>query len=329
MKHAQTAEVHSTPKQVFMQLFMIAMLYISVIASLVLGFQYINQLFFDTVTDYRQSIFDLIRWGSSVIIVSFPALVTITYFVNKEMSADPDQRDMKLRRWLLYLTQFITALTIVIDLMVLVYQFYGGELSVRFILKIGIILLVSSVVLGYYRWELHRDYSPTKVPMITASVVGAVLLGGLIAGFFIAGSPAEQRDIRMDAQRIDDLRSIQWQLTDYITTYNQLPVNQATFESYVEDEWGDSIQVDPETKEAYEYVRVSESIFQLCATFARVSKEDGDSYREYPVNEIIGERALRIKSGNNWTHKAGRYCFDREIDWRDASTDEIEAVIAD
>lgn len=328
MKQTHAVDVHSTPKQVFMQLFMIAMLYISVIASLVLGFQYMNQLFFDSVTDYRQSIFDLIRWGSSVIIIAYPALVAITYFINKEISADPDQRHMKLRRWLLYLTQFITALTIIIDLMVLVYQFYGGELTIRFALKIGIILLVAAVVLGYYRWELHRDYSPTKIPMITAIVVGVVLFSALIAGFFIAGTPADQRDIRMDADRIDDVSAIQWQIMDYITTNSTLPADQATLNAYITDEWGDAMQVDPETKEPYEYIRVSDTVFQLCATFARVSESDSDSYRDYPVKDIVDEKELRILGGNNWTHDAGRYCFEREIDWRESSN-VVEPVVVE
>jgi len=44
------------------------------------------------------------------------------------------------------------ALVVIGDLVALVYNFMGGDLTARFVLKVGAILVVAGAVFGYYRY---------------------------------------------------------------------------------------------------------------------------------------------------------------------------------
>jgi hypothetical protein len=317
------ARSHGTPKRVFLHLLMIAMLYVSVIASLTLYFQYINHFFFDPVLDFRLNIFNGIRWGSAVLVVAFPVLVYTTVLISKEFKADPALRQMKMRRWLLYFTQFITAITIIVDLMVLVYRFYGGELTIRFGLKILAVLIVAALVLGYYRWELKRTALESAVPRIVTIVVSLVLAVSLGSAFFVAGTPAEQRAIRLDEQRVSHLQQMQSFVYDYASSERELPQDIAALTA-----WAGELPTDPETGAAYVYRKTASDAFDLCATFS--STTEGELTPQYgpefarPAGEVaLGVRSIGIDS---WDHPEGEYCFDRQIQFTSTTTTTPTAV---
>lgn len=311
MEHS-TLKGYATPKHVFLHLLMIAMLYVSVIAFITLYFQYANELFFDAAFTFRESIYVGIRWGSSALIVAYPVLVYISWVLQKEFKLQPGLREMKTRRWLLYFTQFITAVTIIVDLMVLIYEFYGGEITARFVSKVIVVLVVAAVVLGYYRWELRRNDAVTKLPKIMAVSVGGVLLASIIAGFFIAGTPAEQRAKRLDDQRINLLMQIQNNVITFAQTRQALPVDQNEAET-----WSGNWPVDPETSQAFVYTKTSDITFQICATFATAETENiYQDYYNYPTME---KRLTQVVGGSSWTHTSGYYCFDRSVEFTTAA----------
>lgn len=291
-----------TPKFVFLHLLMIAMLYISVIAIITLYFQYVNYAFFDAVTDYRVSILNSIRWASSVLIVAYPVLVYVTYVLYKDMRAMPDQHHVWLRRWLLYFTQFLTLITIIVDVMVLVYQFYGGELTLRFGIKILAVLVVTSIVLGYYRWDLRRKSMTSAVPKVVAIVLGIILAISLAASFMVTGSPFEQRAMRFDEQRINDLALLQNSVLRFTDIRDNLPKDLAALR-----EWSGELPADPDTETDYVYEKRSELSFSLCATFSAESTEEGEQY-------VYDRANTSIIGGSSWDHPAGDYCFERTIE---------------
>ena len=43
------------------------------------------------------------------------------------------------------------------DLITLVYNVLGGELTVRFVLKVITVAAIASTVFGYYLWDLRRE----------------------------------------------------------------------------------------------------------------------------------------------------------------------------
>lgn len=181
--------VRSTPKDVFMHLFNIVTFYLSVIGSITLYIQYINALFPDTLNYYFTSIANGVRWSSSVLFVAVPAYLLSSWFLSKDLAKTPEKRDLKLRKWLIYFTLFISAITIIVDLMIFVYNFLDGELTIRFFLKVIVVLLIAGAVFGYYLWELKRQNIQSKIPRILAIVLGVFALGSIICGFFIVGTP--------------------------------------------------------------------------------------------------------------------------------------------
>lgn len=304
-----TESGNTTPKHVFLHLLMIAMLYISVVASIVLYFQYINNWFFEPTFDFRTAIFDGIRWSSSVLAVSFPVLVWTTYVIHKELAAMPDRLNMKTRRWLLFFTQFVTAITIIVDIMVLIYQFYGGELTARFGLKILVVFVVAALVLGYYRWELRRGNRVSNIPKIFAVGVGGLLVTSIISGFFIAGTPSEQRAVRFDEERINDLSILQNNIVNYSISNNALPKDSTELTN-----WSGELPTDPDTDAPYVYTKKSKTEFELCAKFAAEQSEDNANSMYYP--EIYQEKtSVNLIGGSSWKHPVGEYCFERTVDF--------------
>ena len=149
-----------SPKEIFQHLLAIIALYASGISFLVLVFQYINILFpdaigldgYDTLAGARQAI----RWSISSLVVVFPVYVFMTRLLNKSYAASPSKRNLRIRKWLIYFTLFATALIIIGDLVTLINNFLGGELTVRFLLKVLAVFVVTGSVMGYYIWELKR-----------------------------------------------------------------------------------------------------------------------------------------------------------------------------
>ena len=119
-------------------------------------FQYINVWFPDPLDYYYQGILNSIRWSSASLLVMFPVYILMGWLIQREFAADPSHREIGVRKWLVYLTLFAAAVTIIIDVITLVYNFLGGELTMRFFLKILVVLLVAAAVFGYYFLDLRR-----------------------------------------------------------------------------------------------------------------------------------------------------------------------------
>ena len=301
----ENTTVRSTPKDVFLHLFNIVTFYLSVVGFIVLFVQYINVLFPDVLNYYFTAIAAGVRWASSVLFVAVPAYLLTSWMLAKDIKATPEKRDLKLRKWLIYFTLFISAITLIVDLMVFVYYFLDGEISTRFFLKVLVVLLVAGAVFGYYMWELKRNNSASKIPKILAFVVSAVVLGSIIAGFFIVGSPSDQRNRRFDEQRTQELQMLQSQVINYWTLKEKLPEN---LDLLQDDISGFIVPKDPGTKMSYEYKIIDPLQFELCATFAASSKDTGllsDGTKYYSPYESFQQ---------NWEHEAGRACFSRTID---------------
>ncbi|MEX0650176.1 MAG: DUF5671 domain-containing protein [Candidatus Andersenbacteria bacterium] len=300
----------SSPRDVFLHGLLIVTLYMSVISFIVLCFQYVNVLFPDPLTFYAQAVFNSIRWGSSVLIVSFPVFLWLAWVLEREVRKDPAKHELKIRKWLVYLTLFVTAIVIIVDLIILIYNFYGGELTAQFFLKIIVVLAAAAAVFGYYLWDLRRTQMVSALPKQAALGSGVVVLAAVIAGFFIGGSPTYQRDVRFDERRVQDLQSIQSQLVYFWSQKDHLPQELSELQDSIS---GFSVPVDPLTSQSYEYVLTSDLSFELCATFTQESISSNTSAVQ-PLPVSPDGKPIGGIAEENWQHDAGRTCFDREID---------------
>jgi len=311
-----TKPASSTPKDVFQHLLMIVTLYIGVVSLIALLLQYIDVLFPDQLNFYYQGILEGIRLSSSTLVVVTPVFLLMAWLVQREIAADAKKNEIKVRRWLLYLTLFIASITIIVDLVRLVYSFYSGELTAKFTLKVLSVLIVTGAVFLYYLWDLRGQWLKTKAPKYFAWGTSAVVVVAIVAGFFIVGSPARQRQIRFDDQRINDLQALQGQIIRHWTMKENLP---ATLDELKDSISGFVPPVDPVTNQPYAYLVSAPLSFKLCATFTLPSldKKFGSpsgAGRYYPTPISVYEEGYYGEADQNWSHDAGKKCFDRTID---------------
>lgn len=301
---ATAKTLRTGPKEVFLQLMMMAMLYLSVISLVMLAFAYIEFSFPDVLNYYPHGTLNTIRLSSAMLVVSFPLLLIFSWLIQREGRKMPQKHELKFGKWLVYLTLFVASLTLVIDLIQLVDHFYSGELTLPFVLKVLAVLMVAGAVLGYYLWEVQREPYFSKVPVVVAWISGIVVLGMLSLGFVLTGSPTKQREFRLDEQRIYDLQAIQGQLIEYWQRKEALPQTLDELENSLG--WF-QVPTDPETQAPYAYEITDDLSFNLCATFAHPTPSWNQS--------LSKEATLPHETMNeNWRHGAGEECFERNLD---------------
>ncbi|PIR42129.1 MAG: hypothetical protein COV30_00030 [Candidatus Yanofskybacteria bacterium CG10_big_fil_rev_8_21_14_0_10_37_15] len=304
------------PRDVFLYFLSIITLVVSAVSFGVLVFQYINIYFPDALVDYYKpasSYFSSIRHSLAFVIVVFPVYVWASRFLRLDIEANPEKRDLKIRKWLLYLTVFVAGLVIIGDLVALLNTFLEGEITSRFILKILTIFFIAGSAFYYYFKELKLDdskkdwniWSIRVFPLIVIIVVLTVV----VSGFFVAGSPSNRRMERFDERRIQDLSIIQNQIINYWQNKNVLPDN---LNELTDEVLGVFVPVDPKTSESYEYFILGPLSFELCSTFETKSNNNIKNNIRVP---IIESAILRPRGQNyNWQHDIGRTCFESIID---------------
>lgn len=295
--------VPSAPKDVFLHLLSIISLYISAGSLIALLFQYINALFPDALSPYTYySIAGPVRWSMASLIIVFPFFISVSWFLHKDLRKNPEKRELKIRKWLINFTLFIAAMILITDLVTLVYNFLGGDLTARFLLKVAVFFVVIGSVFAYYFSDLRKQFKDKELKIwffLTVSVV----LASIIAGFFTAGSPLTARLYKFDEQRVNDLQMIQNEVVNYWINKNVLPKSLIDLKN---DITGFVPPTDPETGQIYGYTAIDKMTFKLCADFNLVSA--GNSLIETPMP------ARAYPYQQNWDHGQGKVCFSRTID---------------
>jgi len=294
----------SSIKDVFYNLLATITLYASVISFISLFFAYVDYLYPDKLSYYYTGILDQIRLSTSVLIVVFAVFILISWLMSREFKLNPEKREALVRRVFVYITLFASAITVIVDLAVLIYRFYGGDLTTRFFLKTFVVLIVAAAVFAYDLLEIKTGKNETKRPKIFAWVSSIVIIVAVVSGFFIVGSPSTQRARNFDNQRVTDLQSIQSQIVYYWQNKNVLPPALNNLKDSIS---GFTPPVDPQNSSAYVYRITGSLSFQLCANFETVGSTQ---YQDQRI--AIPYPAMQAK--DNWNHGAGLTCFDRAID---------------
>jgi hypothetical protein len=304
MENTQAHNTGSMPRDVFLYLLNIFTFYVSVISFITVFIQYINVLFPDPLNFYYTGITNAIRLCTSILVIAVPVYILTSWILGKDFKKNHEKRELKLRKWLLYFTLFISAVTVIIDLIIFVYNFFSGELTVRFLLKIIVVLFVAAAVFGYYIWDLKRkDKETSQIPKRLSWAVSFLVLASIVLGFFIIGTPKEQRARRFDEQRVTDLQMMQDQLINYWLQKEELPQDLSQLEDSIS---GFIVPKDPETAVSYEYNVINNLSFEFCAVFKTLSKDFGS----VPARPIFYGDFYQ----QNWAHEVGRTCFQRTID---------------
>lgn len=300
-----------TPKDFFVWAGAMIALYMSVFALVSLLFDYINYVYPDALNTYVDAYSGSMRYSIASLIVLFPLLLVLMRLIRHDIAHDHTKKDIWVRRWFLVLTVFVAGATIAIDLITLVNYFLGGEVTMRFILKVLVVLLVAGGGLLHFLADIRGYWIrfPEKAGLVGWGA-GIVIIASITSGFFIMGSPGQIRLYRFDDQKVGDITNIQWQIVNYYQQKEKLP---ATLAELADPISGFTIPTDPQTGEQYRYEQVDSLTFKLCATF-NAGTQPGMVHRyskTIPADFPGGPSDLENQT---WYHDSGEYCFTRTID---------------
>jgi len=280
----------------------------SVISIITILVSYVDVLLPDAVRNYYDNTNRSIQWSSSMLVISFPVYLLTSWIIWREYRKHAVLKQSRVRKALIYLTLFIAAVTIIIDLITLVFRFYSGELTSAFAIKVLIVLCVSAAVFGYYLWELNKKKEKDSISKIVAWIVSGVVITTIVSGFFLIGSPATQRQKRFDDQRVSHLQEITNAVVRHWQHKQELPLTLTGLDDSIS---GFHAPVDPETESPYTYKVTGDLSFELCATFN--TERTYDEYTPYPAQQRLIEPYPTHLKGT-WTHTPGENCFERAID---------------
>jgi hypothetical protein len=236
----------------------------------------------------------------------------LSWFIQKDIKKMPEKHELKFRKWLTYSTLFVSAITVIIDLIQLVQKFYSGELTLPFTLKILSVLILAGGVFGYFLWEVQSKPHKSKIPAFVGFTSTILVLAVLVLGFIVVGSPMKQRQIRMDERRVSDLQTIQYQIIDYWRYKEELPKTTAELKNSIS---GFTAPLDPETEAPYEYKVLSPFKFSLCTTFNQDNPYSKiKAQAEYPYSAKCVDGYCGNSLNDTWEYEKGYKCFERTID---------------
>jgi hypothetical protein len=144
-------------KEAFIYLVLFTTLYLSAYHFGSLLFDFINRAFPDAGERGPSNLVDDMRWSVASLFIAFPVFLYMSGLVARALVKDPVKRLSPIRRWLTYLTLFTAAGFLIGDMTTLVYQLLGGELTVRFMLKVIVVGAIAGTVFGYYLHDLRRE----------------------------------------------------------------------------------------------------------------------------------------------------------------------------
>ena len=290
----------TTAKDFFLHLAAMVALYAGTIALLNLLYRVIN-VAYPQIDRYYYG--PSISFPVAVLIVVFPVFLFLTNILRKSYEAEPERKQMAVRRWLVYITLFVTGVAVAGDLITLIYYFLDGrELTGGFLLKVLAVLVVAGGIFAYYLQDLKDALTPA-IRNYWRVLAGILVIGSIIAGFAVIGSPRDQRLVRYDNDKISDLQNIQWQIINYWQQKGTLP---ETLTDLTDPISGYYAPKDPQTGKDFTYRKVRTMVFELCADFNKEASPGTSASKPYMMEG--GE------VNENWIHASGIQCFERTID---------------
>jgi len=304
----------TTAKDFFLWAGAMVAFYWSVIAFILLTFDYINYVFPNVLSYYPADPYQSgISGEMASIIVLLPIYLLLMWLIHQDATRDPSRNEIWVRRWALILTLFVAGVAIAVDLITLLTTFLNGEaLTIAFLLKVLIIFLIAAGVFMHFIADL-KGYWDTFPKRRNAVRIGVAVLAvaTIVAGFFIVGTPAEARLAWFDAQKVSDLQNIQSQIVTYYQAKQKLPGTILDINNSLA--YG-PIPNDPQTGKPYTY-RPGEGLsFKLCADFNVPSRSTQVQIDETRAVTLTPAGIKGAIPQDNWQHDAGQVCFDRIID---------------
>jgi hypothetical protein len=155
-----------SPRDAFFHLLGFTALYAWVISLIFLLFAYIDFAFPDSAT--RTSTYAMeqaltsIRVSLATLVVSYPLFLLVWSFLLRQVRMFPEKAVSGARRWLSFMSLFVGAVTILANVITVVYFLVEGDLTVRFLLKVAVLLLITGAMLVYLALTLRYEGEASK-----------------------------------------------------------------------------------------------------------------------------------------------------------------------
>jgi len=228
------------------------------------------------------------------LIIFFPIYILLMWLLEKDYSIEPEKRNRGIRKWLTYITLFLSGFALAGDLVTVLYYFIDGQdITTGFIMKALSILVIFLAIFFYYISDVmgKLNGSSRKIWTIVSAII---ILVCIIWGFSVLGSPRTQQLLKYDEQKVNDLQNINNQVTNYYSIKGILP---KTLEETANGNYYVA-QVDSQTQKPYEYIKIDNLFYKLCAEFNKNSQNNG---------------ILSKFGAMEWSHPVGYYCFIQTI----------------
>ncbi len=268
----------------------------TVVGSLVnLLFTIINKAYPKIVNGYDYYGSSSISWPVAILVIFFPIFILLMWLIGKDYANDPVRKNSGIHKWLTYITLFLAGLAMAIDLIMVLYYFIDGqELTTGFLLKILALLVIAGGVFTYYTSDIRGKLTPKSRNMWRV-VAGVVVIGSIVWGFVVLGSPRTQRLYKYDDAKVSELQNINNAIQNYYSINSVLPKTLVDLDPL---NYGIS-GLDSQTQKPYEYTVKTKNTYELCAEFNKASLNSDGNTR--PVGYTT------------WNHPAGKYCFPQTI----------------
>jgi hypothetical protein len=264
-------------------------------------FRFIEYWFPDPVMAFhRYNLRGAVTWQMASTAVAFPIFLLVMRTILREAARQPERLQSGVRKWLTYIALLLTAGGLIGDLICFLDYFLTGELTARFVLKAMTVMIICGAIFFYYlrslRWDKDTDLAGARLQSFRFGAGSAVaVVAAFCVGIGLAGTPSAQRHLEADNRRVQDLREIgnviysRSRRPDVVRAGKVLPSSLDDLASY-----GLNIAHtrDPETHALYEYRPQTGTTYDLCATFARSSEQNGTS---------------------SWYHGKGHACFSLDV----------------
>lgn len=116
-------------------------------------FALINQFLPDNtdLSDYRRvRNASSIRSGIAGLIVATPLFIWLARTLVRTRQRNPELQRSRIRKWLIYASLVIAAITLIGDAISVIYNFLSGEMTLRFILKALVVGLIAGSIFTYF-----------------------------------------------------------------------------------------------------------------------------------------------------------------------------------
>jgi hypothetical protein len=153
-------------RDAFLHLVAFTALYAWAISLIFLLFTYIEFAFPDpatpTSTYALEGALSSIRASLATLIVSYPLFMLVWWLLLREVRVSSEKAKSGVRRWLSFLSLFVGAVTILTDVIVVVYYLVEGDLTVRFLLKVLVLFVVTGALSVYLGLVLRSEAEARK-----------------------------------------------------------------------------------------------------------------------------------------------------------------------